>query len=190
MRSLLSNVFLARAPLITLTLQSAQSLGFGSTSDELKQIATLAANCECFDAASGDLMTFDGFKKFFTTNLLELSKKNEIKAVKTTMKATNTAQMTTAQAKQYEKGAYDVADLGIDAEEEVAMAHHLATLFRMLEPSDHPRPGYLPHTEVRRWLAPPCPPRHLAPVLPPPCVVLSVWCVVRRLPRSPPLWMV
>ena len=85
-----------------------QSLGFGKTEKELKQIAEMATDYDCFDTQS-DMIDFNGFTKFFQMNLIELSKLFEIKAMKKTMTASG-VNMTTREKRDYEEGTYDIAD--------------------------------------------------------------------------------
>ena len=124
-----------------------QSLGFGKTEQELRLIADMAKNLNCFEARKGgggggdggddgsngfDTISFDGFKKFFWVHLLDLSNKNEIKEMKKYMTSTVTI-MTDTETKEYEEGAFDIADLVLDADEEANLAERLASLFRMVQ---------------------------------------------------------
>jgi Ca2+-binding EF-hand superfamily protein len=123
-----------------------QSLGFGKTTSELKQIAELAKEYDGFEQNTNTI-SFDGFKRFFRLHLLNLSKKTEIREMRTRLKSV-VSTMTLVEKHKFNEGHFDIGDCVIDGKEEMLLTEHLASLFRIMDKDENPRPGFISHDEV------------------------------------------
>ena len=113
---------------------------------ELKQIAELAKEYDGFEEST-DLISFDGFKRFFRLHLLNLSKKTEIQEMRSRLKSV-VSSMTMGEKKKFQHGHFDIGDFAMDANEEATLMEHLSSLFHMMDKDENPRPGFVTHEEV------------------------------------------
>ena len=123
-----------------------QSLGFGKTAAELRQVAELAKEYDGFEIET-DLITFDGFRRFFHLHLLNLSKQTEVREMRNRLKSV-VSTMTLMEKKHFTDGQFDIGDYVLEDEEETVLVEHLASLFRMMDKDENPKPGFINHDEV------------------------------------------
>ena len=108
-----------------------------------------------------DQISFESFKRFFSTHLLRLSKKQEIKLMKDRMKSTPTVGAMSRQTSWSGDGnvqhtgteASFKESLVMDPHEEEKMTESLAALFRMMDKEgENAKPGFLSFEDVEEVL--------------------------------------